>query len=249
MHLVVQKTDVGFFSSFNILVASLLDLKKNGIEDIVVYWNNMLYQNEPSNLFDEFFYEQNYSNENLIVHNAISLGAKYYSPILERGIFIELNEILKKYKHFESKGYLTCKNISAHKPNSIGVHIRRTDHYKHSKLLDIEEFFLRIDKKIEEEKYENIFLMTDEQQVVNIFEEKYGNKVYTNEVIRSQDQYPIHYSGFVDRKNLALNVMTDAISLSRCEEIIVTSSNIAGYSLMLSPNIKYDQIDKNNKHY
>jgi hypothetical protein len=90
--------------------------------------------------------------------------------------------------------------------------------------------------------------MTDEQQVVDIFQEKYGSKLYINDVIRSNNQSPIHHSGFVDRKNLALDVMTDAISLSKCEEIIVTSSNIAGYTLMLSPNIKYDQIDKNNKH-
>ena len=37
--------------------------------------------------------------------------------------------------------------------------------------------------------------------------------------------------------------MLDATSLAQCEEIIITASNVAGYTLTINPTIKYTQID------
>ena len=37
--------------------------------------------------------------------------------------------------------------------------------------------------------------------------------------------------------------MLDAISLAQCKEIIITSSNVTGYTLAINPTIKYTFID------
>ena len=67
-------------------------------------------------------------------------------------------------------------------------------------------------------------------------------------IYRSDDENPIHYKHLENIDGLAEEIMIEAISLSRCEEIIVTSSNVSGYSLMLNPQIKFEQIDK-HIHY
>lgn len=251
MLIVHHKTPVGFFSSYNTIVGTLYYLKNNNITDFHIVWNNPLYQQEDSNLFDIFFYKQVPLSTTTGVHTiqANEIG-NIYEPILKRELFTQLNQVLHFYNYFENKVYKNCLALAEKRPNSLGVHVRRTDHGEHSELLDLAEYFHIIDEKLLHGEYTGLYITTDEIQVISEFKKRYGNILYYNkDVTRSKSNTAIHFSQYADREKLATDVMIDALSLASCEEIIITSSNIAGYTLMINPRVKYTQIDTHKKHY
>ena len=246
-----QTRPVGFFSSFNIVVGALYYLSKRGANSFYISWTNGLYQQQANNLFDTFFYKQSINVADRVTESldAVQIG-NVYEPILQRKLFLELNSVLQQHNYFDNEVYEECQQVCAKRPHSIGVHVRRTDHAQHSELLEIADYFRILDKKLQESGYDNIYLTTDDTQVVSQFIERYGGIVYQNEnITRSSDGNAVHLSNHTNKEKLALDVMIDALSLANCEEVIITSSNIAGYVLMVNPNIKYEQIDKHKNHY
>ena len=244
-----QNRAVGFFSSFNTIVGALKCLHDNSVENFYINWKNNLYQKDDTNLFDKYFYQQDVLVEDGDHYEATEIG-NIYDAIFDRQLFLHLNKILKLYKHFDNEIYKKCYQSCIKVDNCIGVHVRGTDHYQHGKLLDIEDYFSAVDSKIRNKGYKNIILITDEQEKVDVFKRRYGSILHYNENIhRSDNSIAVHYKGFNDLEKLVTDAMSDAISLSMCEEIIVTSSNVAGYALMINPNIKFDQIDLHIQHY
>lgn len=251
MIFIQQTRPVGFFSSFNIMVGVLNYLRKNNIYDFYISWTNSLYQEHDVNLFDTFFYKQNIPNLERVerVLDAVEIG-NVYEAILKQDLFVELHKTLQHYGYFNNIIYKKCLKSCAMRPNSLGVHVRRTDHAQHSELLDIDKYFFIIDTKIAEHNYTNLYITTDDLHIISLFTDRYGPIVYTNNnILRSDNGVAIHFSNYNNREKLALDVMTDAISLANCDEMIITSSNIAGYALMLNPTIKYKQIDTHKNHY
>ena len=53
----------------------------------------------------------------------------------------------------------------------------------------------------------------------------------------------IHSSNFQNKDKLAIDVLTDAFSLSCCDKILITQSNISGYVKLIKPEIKYEYLD------
>jgi hypothetical protein len=251
MIVITQTRPVGFFSSFNIIVGALKYLKQNEISNFYVDWTNNLYQQQESNLFDTFFYQQKVESFPQITESkdAVQVG-NIYESTLKRELFLELNQVLSYYNYFENNKYKECLALCEKRKDSLGVHVRRTDHVEHSELLDISDYFRIIDKKLLEKGYSNLFLTTDDLRIVTVFRERYGSIVYQNEnIVRSYNNQAIHFSNHTNKEQLALDVMVDALSLASCEEIVITSSNVAGYTLMVNPTIQYEQIDTHKNHY
>lgn len=247
-----QNRECGFFSSFNIIVGCLKWLEDNSIVDFYIKWNNILYQTDNKNLFDKFFFNQkpidNHNPEDIINIDTMKVG-NIYEFIHNIELCKTLNKILIKYGHFDNPVWKKCNELCISRENSLGVHVRRTDHHLHGEFLDNDFYYEIIDNKLQENNYKNILLITDENKVVKEFVSKYGDLIMLNEnIYRSDDENPIHYKHLENIDELAEQIMIEAISLSRCEEIIVTSSNVSGYSLMLNPQIKFEQIDK-HIHY
>jgi hypothetical protein len=250
-YLIHQKRDAGFFSTFNIIVGALMYLKQNNITNFYINWTNPLYQQQETNLFDTFFYQQNieyFSHDSQHI-DAVQIG-NVYEPILQQQLFLKLNQILHHYNYFENTKYKECLDLCKKHVNSLGVHVRRTDHGQHSELLDIDNYFHIVDTKLSNLGYTKLFLTTDDLHVVSLFKKRYGDIVYRNENgMISSDGRAIHFSNHSNKEQLALDVMIDALSLTCCDEIIITSSNIAAYALMINPAIKYEQIDIHKNHY
>jgi hypothetical protein len=247
-YIINQNRPVGFFSSFNIIVGALKHLHDNSKSNFYIHWKNSLYQKDNKNLFDKYFYEQDTIIEDGEHYEATDIG-NIYDTTFNKELFLELNKILKLYKHFDNEIYKKCYDSCIKLDNCLGIHVRGTDHYQHGKLLDIEDYFKAIDNKMSKNKYNKILIITDEQEKINLFEQRYGNILHLNKnVQRSNNSTAIHFTGFNDLDKLVTDVMSDAISLSMCEEIIITSSNVAGYALMINPNIKFNQIDLHIDH-
>jgi len=254
-YLIIENRTEGFFSNFNLIVGSLSSLQDSQINNFYFLWNNPLYQDNRENLFDKYFYKQNIeavgtkspdSNNFKFdkVYTTIELAVHLFGFVTPIEVFKKMNSVLKIYNYFDNETYKSCNAISAKKAKTLGVHVRGTDHSRHGKLLTMEYYFSKIDEKLNS-NYDNLFLATDETKVVKAFEDRYGSIVFTNsEIKRSDTMQGIHYSNFPTKEKLAIDVMTDAISLANCEELIFTASNVAAYVLMLNPDMKNEQIDK-----
>jgi len=250
-HLVLQQRNAGFFSDFNLIVVCLKYFYDNKIEDFNIYWTNELYQTTQENMFDSFFFKNKrihkFSDQFDVVHNAGDLGGTLFKQFNEHSVFVDTHNVLAHYNYFQNFIFLKCKQNAASKKNSLGVHIRRTDHHQHYPLLDLNYYISYIKNKLAENVHANVFIATDEIFVIDCLQKEFGDKVFFNtEINRSTNQTAIHSgtNGFQDKHKLALDVLTDAISLSMCDEILVTSSNVSAYSLMVNPHIKYTFIDK-----
>jgi len=242
--LIHQSRAVGFFSSFNAIAASLKTMRDRGIQDFNIKWYNALYQSTPDNLFDIYFYNQTPLENFDEVHPATTLNSDINSPIIQRDPLIKLHKALTHFDYFNNKIFKQCKEAGVDNVGALGVHVRGTDHHEHGELLKLEYYFTIIDEELVSQTYNHLYLMTDETRIVDAFRDKYGDFVKINTgITRSSSTTAIHYSQNPFPEKLVLDVMTDAISLAACEKIIVTASNVAGYSLMVNPYIKYRQID------
>ena len=243
--LISQNHQSGFFSNFNVIVGALNEVDKSNVENFTIIWNNPLYQTNDENLFVKYFAKTKlYSNYD-IIHTALELGGCYYQPINGRDIFINSNRLLKKYEYFNNEIYLDIKSKCVQKSNTLGVHIRLTDHVQHGALISVDAYCDLIDQILTTSKYDYIFLATDEWQALEKLISRYGKMVIYNDVIRSDNGIAFHTSNqHSDREKLAIDVLYDGISLSLCDEMIITSSNVSGYSLSLNPTVKYTFIDQ-----
>lgn len=242
----ILKNNYGFFSDFNIIIGCLNYIINNQIDNYTFIWNNILYQSNQENLFNKIFFKTNEYNFYDKEINASSIGCEYYSQFNPREKFINSYNILNYFNYFNNPYYLDLKNKCKKQLNTLGVHVRGTDHWQHAPILDIDIYFQYIDKKLESGKYTNIFIATDETRYIEKFQKKYGKKIIFNDnILRSNTSISIHHNNFLNKEKLIEDVMLDAISLSECEEIIITSSNVSAYTLALNPNIKYTFIDYN----
>lgn len=250
--IIIQNRNCGFFSDFNTIVGSLNYIKKNNIQNFYFVWENVFYQEKKYNMFDEYFYKQNPYEyfEDSLTNTAVDLGWKTIEAaealLKTKGDifgFEELHQTLKHFNYFENPIFKQIKNKTFIKPKTIGIHVRQTDHWGHGQLLPIQYYFQKLEEKLNQ--YENIFLATDEVRVVDEFMKRYGNRVYINQdIVRSDNHIPIHTGKYINYKEkLAEDVLLDAISLSLCDETIITSSNISHYIFIINPNLKYFKID------
>ena len=245
-HLIIQKRSSGFFSDFNLIVAALTHLRENHIEDFSFIWNNIYYStNINENLFNKYFFKSKEYEAYDVIYDIGDIGGNFFSHFNEQSIWDRANKTLCYYNYFTNPLYLECYNKCFKADNCLGVHVRGTDHYQHGALLDLPFYFKKIDEKLNTGDFKKLFLATDEERIVQQFINKYGDFVNINSnITRSSTCQGIHLSNLINKEQLAIDVLIDAISLANCEEILITSSNVSGYTLCVNPKIKYSYIDK-----
>jgi hypothetical protein len=165
-------------------------------------------------------------------------------------------EIIKKCGEIISK-YIKLKNHVQVKIDTfiaanimpgdrvLAVHKRGTDHINDAPLLPIDVYFSHIDKHIE--NYDKLLLCTDEEYTVDIFSERYKQKLITYDSIRSKEKNNIgvHQSiGLSNPYKMGEDVVIETYLMSRSDFLIKTISNVSNSVLMINPAIKYVEIDQ-----
>lgn len=245
-YLIEQKRNVGFFSDFNLITAALTRLRENNIKDFSFIWNNILYSdNTNENLFNKYFFDtQEYDNYD-VVYDIGDIAFGFFTHFNEHEIWLRANETLNYFNYFNNPVYKNCYEKCFKADNVLGVHVRGTDHGEHGSLIDIDYYFKQIDAELETNKFNSIFLATDENRIVDQFVTRYSSIVKVNsDITRSNTNQGIHFSNFTNKSQLAEEVLLDAISLANCKNIIITSSNVSSYTLCINPNVEYTFIDK-----
>lgn len=160
---------------------------------------------------------------------------------LSKEYFEDTGKIWRKYirvrKELELELQSKIDEIFGEGSRILGVQARGTDfnrgYYNHPKPILPEDYFEQIDKIID--KYDYIFLATEDNNNLERFIDKYGDKlVYHTGIERSStiDNPALGKSDtFKTRENpkycLAKDVMLDMMSLSECKGIITGMSQVS----------------------
>jgi protein O-GlcNAc transferase len=117
---------------------------------------------------------------------------------------------------------------------TIAVHVRGTD--KSTEFVGLAEFNTRYFELIDaHEPPRQIFLLTDDARIVDVFRARYGERVVATESQRSQrDDLGPHHTHGSDRVLLGREVMTDVYLALRCDSFIGNGrSNVSAMIALL----------------
>lgn len=141
--------------------------------------------------------------------------------------YVSLNECVKKKMNYDTKELLSDKRL-------IGVHARGTDFktgFKNCAKIVPPEMHLEEVKHLMD-KYDGVFLATDNEETIKLFEAYLGNRLYYyKDVYRSKDNKEgIHYS-HDSRKNhkflLGYEVLRDMYTLSQTTALVAGHSGVS----------------------
>lgn len=149
---------------------------------------------------------------------------------------VKINRLFFKYFTIpiEFENIANSYNLS----NYLGIHFRGTD-----KTLDRflnepitkEEFYIIIDSYINVNNIQNIFLATDEHNVLEYFKTKYKNINF----LSSRDfTGNLYWKGNNNVFKNAKDAMIDMLCLSKCNAVLKVSSALSSFSKVINPDLK-----------
>ena len=277
-NIVIDGRDNGFFAMVRWTLDAFYFCECFGLNPFVEFSDSSLYHDEdmPSGKsVYEYYFEQPFLADRQTVESA--RGVVIYDPrnrlkaeSLNGGIsyqvteeyITQMAEIMKKYLKFNKETQrIISEQLSKRKVNEnvLGVHIRGTDYksnYKnHPQYISPEDYYVYIDKAMEEYGFEKIYIATDDNSILNEFLKRYStNKViYADEVVRSDGTYGVHTASGIKRPyhkyKLGLEVICDMCTLAACGGLVSSLSQVGLvsriYKKSCGKNFLYDKkIDK-----
>lgn len=237
---------------------------------IEILWAHKLFPNEEikvyfdlvnvnhylqDNLFDVCFIQDKEDyNEHISEYvNIETLGNNlnfehYNISLIPDDIRNSCPTLVKKYyrlnEYIESKVNERLSKFDVTK--SIGVHRRDTDmktvHNKHSPNLSM--YF----ELIENNEYETIFLMSDNQIDVNSFKERYGDKLicFEDGVTSPNNDIPFFSLSNKTKESMKKHIEEITINmviLSMTKKLICTSSNLSMFAILSNSNLEYQKLN------
>lgn len=240
----------GFFSLF---IQAVYGIKFAGhlqIPYTVNFGNSSYPYSDPDNMgsnnFWNYYFQQpipDAGGEGSIVSNLFI--EVYPLRIWSKAFFRNIHRsVIQKLKYQpEVKAILddTKKRFEGY--HVLGVHFRGTDHPGEIPPVGLEKYLAEVDRRIKH--VDKLFLATDEQYIVDLFSDKYGDKLIINEVVRSMSHEAVHANLQIsDRYQLGVDALVDCYSLSLCTSAILTHSNLSYAALFFNPELKYKLMER-----
>jgi len=169
-----------------------------------------------------------------------------------------VRDVFKKFIHIkpaildEAEAYIKT-HISNR--NILSVHVRGTDMFNsHAAnqlhLMEYEKFIKpAVQDKLSQQKFDTIFLATDNSDTVDNFRKDYGNILLKRdtELTTNNNPYGIHYSNVhsTDEKKykLGVDMLVDAVIMSVCNYSLCVRSNVSILNILMRDNYNYKFID------
>ena len=116
-------------------------------------------------------------------------------------------------------------------PN-IAVHMRGSDKKDETKTTALlPEYFQHLD---EADKNTRIFLFTDDARCIEPFRERYGARVVTADVLRTETDIGVHHTGGLDKVRLGMEAMTEVYTALLCGRFLGNGmSNMSAFVSVL----------------
>jgi hypothetical protein len=252
----ITVTDSSHYSSkgrglFSLLIEILDIISIDGMSDVEIIYHDTLYNENFSDNMWEYYFEP-INNRVKKKYRILRTLRPYRDPLIIesekiRNIFSEIfkdriqikESILNKTEKYFKKTFFTQK--------ILGIHYRATDirvsiktHPEILKKESIEKYFEFID--LNRDKYENIFLATDDENISHLFQAKYPDKIVISPSEKSINDISLHKEGS-NRRKKGEEALFDAIILSKCSFLLHGHSNLANFSLILNKNLEHRNLD------
>lgn len=264
---------VGFGSSITVAFSTIKYCIKNN-QKCHINIENIMYGTKNQNLWD-LFLEQPFNIkidiEEYNVNNTTNpfiLNCWEYpdmdvalKKLRDNNHIREYQEIYKKYFITKTEILTAIDNFCQNFENKkiLGIHKRGRDQFSNrghgrgqKEKLNINYIFSIVDREIE--KYDGLFLTSDENYVYKEFSKRYGKKLI---FLDSKDNIPYPDKGLhdifinheVEIKNKLLKMMIlETIILSKCDRLLLVNSNLSQIALYLSGHLNYKFYDQ-HVHY
>lgn len=243
----------GFCSIYRFVLLHLAFADDINMKSIVRWGENTLYYDKSitncHNAFEYYFNPVSDVSSKEVMeckHVVMSkpLDASAFGTVTNYTIpdseFEFLGSILKKYVHLNNN----IRNMFwdemlgiVEGGKTLGVHVRATDYNKgynrHPKIVTPEEYLYYTQEAVKEHNFEKVFLATDDENVITLFCNKFGEKlVYYHDIYRSKNGEAIHYGNdHVKRDHhkflLGLEILKDFYTLGHCAGLIAGISNVS----------------------
>ena len=258
-----NKEGGGLFSNLLFILRHLIfaeNLKAIPVIDLENFYNRY---NEKSAVFGEknswlyyfkpvskYTLNEVYQSQNVLITNGFfskNMKKNYHSDKNLIRIFKKYIKIKKKF--LKSANYYEKENFLNKKV--LGVHLRGTDRKtttNHPFPPTITQMYQLIDDAINKYKFNKIFLITDQEKYLKLFQIKYKNLLcFRKETFRSNQSKIFDLKV---RKNHRYEIGRDNIEemliLSKLEYLICTTSNLSQASCLISKNnINYMEVEEN----
>lgn len=246
MDLLIKTIGGGILSKFMVGVQSVNnDTTINNIKNVrmEIDWSRVdeeRQQKTTENPFDWVFDQKNFKPTNTIASTIKPLHAEFLN---EKDFDIKFSN----YKNLVHKFKINSSVIERINPvideDTLGVHVRLTDMnitHKEYGVLTTDSFKRKIDEVLKESGKSKVFVASDNVGSIEKLAKHFD--IITNSVNNiSSDEQGLNYNKFLrdnsGNKFLWQDTFLDVMSLSRCGELIHTTSNMAIASVMFSNTI------------
>jgi hypothetical protein len=225
----------GFFSVILQMVS--IKILNTNIPFYIDLSNWKLYQNNPNDNVWNYYFEQFYNdfntNDRIMNRNTlVNYVDRFKALLVMRNQMKSLKikqHILDKIAKYDS--YFDGKKV-------LGVHKRGTDSDEHRPIVPIEEYYRHIDQELK--NYDYLYVCGDEQFAIDDFKKRYKDKIFVyDDAFRSDSKKPIHkfFNDKCEPYKKGEDVIIDAVLLSKCNNLILTDSNVAFFSIYFNNNM------------
>lgn len=244
----------GFFAQHRRLLLGLAFADYYGLKPVVYFGKDYRYHEENPidgtiNGFEYYFeqpvnirYEEALVSQNVVFFTPIHLtmlskGKFSYYTLLDEEIEY-LARIQKKYIKIKKKVYEEILNDIykiLNNKKTLAVHIRGTDFRLglagHPIPLKVDEQIIKVKQIMQQKKFEQVFLATDEENTIKEFKRVLGEQVrFYDDVFRSETETAAQYS-FSSRPlhqyRLGFEVLRDMLTLASCQGLIAGLSQVS----------------------
>ena len=250
---VIKRTPgTGFFSNVLFVINHLMIAKKNNYIPIVDMENFPTIYNEINEIFKiknswEYYFE-NFDNTKLTEvyqsKNVIITSNKFETHFELDLISNEIKEVFRKNLKLK-KRYIRFVDYFSNKyfknKKVLGVHFRGTSYKRsagHPFPATKKQMLNIIEQLLKYEKYEKIFLVTEEENYKNFLIKKFKDKIiYIHSSFRSNSNNAFKiYPRKNHRYKLGREALIESSLLSKCDGLVYVTSNIASAAIAWNLN-------------
>lgn len=229
----------GIFSKF---IRSISEIVSHDYNKFILNTQSCAEQNYNKNYFSTIFNFNNISIDTFIDCNVFSV----YTNILQESNILSLKKAAQSLE-INSHILKNTKNYIEHNltDSVLGVHIRLTDmHTKHPNygILTLDSFINHIDRQLNTNKYNSIFVSSDNKESIVKLKTKYGNLIKnfdTSFIVdkENDDNYSLQINN-LQNDNFWNEVFINMLILSKSKHLIHRASDYANTTLLFSNTIE-----------
>jgi hypothetical protein len=252
-----NRCERGFFSLFMQALNGIDFARRNNCNCRVDY-GNVIYpytQNEkrPENFWNNYFQPAN----NSIVREKIEMvevlnefNEVYPLRIWNRDYVKHMNEVFASNIQFLPwvQQKLEQLNEMFRNKRFLGIQYRGLDHYEEIPPIPMDKVLRRIGRHLY--KYDQLFLATDDQDVLEKFKAHFGERLVFHEHLRMTGNKGIHESKLETKTtDLGMEALVDCYSLALCNKTYLMHSNLGFASLIFNPDLDYELLETSYTKY